>query len=214
MIPKLKRKLTRSIKRLLKNNKSLTLVLITFVLVTSIAYNGYMQNRRLTVNPASYASLLNVIASVESKDNYNAYFSNSGNTKINFTAMSIREVMDWQAEFVRKGSPSNAVGKYQIISPTLTGLVEEMGIDPGQRFDPLTQDRMAIALIERRGAESYINNELTKEQFAANLAKEWASLPRVIGDNPDKSYYESDGLNKSLVNVDEVMAAIDGIRSN
>lgn len=176
-----------------------------------IVYTNYMQNRRLTVDPASYTSLLDVVAKAESKGNYNAYFGNVSNLSVDFTKMSIAEVMQWQSDFVKQGNASSAVGKYQIIDTTLAGLVRQLGLDASQLFDKQTQDRLAIALLERRGAENYINNEITREEFAANLAKEWAGLPKVIGENPNKSYYASDGLNKAHVSVGDVMKAIEPI---
>ncbi len=206
------RKQLRRIKRGFRNRK-----LVFFVAVAVIGmfgYASYMQNRRLTVDTTSYAPLLQLIARVESKGNYNAHFGDAHNTKIDFTQMSITEVTKWQADYVQQGSPSNAVGKYQIISTTLDGLVRQLKLDPRQKFDQATQDKMAVALLERRGAEKYINKELTREQFAANLAMEWASLPKVIGQNPGDSYYASDGLNKSLIGVDEVLRAIEPIRAS
>lgn len=171
-----------------------------------------MQNRRLTVDPATYAPLLHIVGKAESKNNYNAYFGNPGNKSIKFTDMSIAEVLKWQAEFVKQGNLSSAVGRYQIINTTLLGLVERLGIDQRQKFNEATQDRLAIALLERRGSEEYINESLTREEFAANLAKEWAGLPRAIGDRPGDSYYAGDGINKALVQVDEVLNAIARIR--
>lgn len=171
----------------------------------------YIQNKRLTADPNTYTPLLQLIATVESKGNYNAYFGNAANSAINFTEMTISEVMKWQAEFVRQGNASSAVGRYQIVDTTLMGLVRQLGIDTNDKFDRDTQDKLAVALIERRGAESYVNNELTRDEFAANLAKEWAALPKVIGENPHESFYASDGLNKSFVSVDEVRKAIEPI---
>src|SRR5688500_6817427 len=160
------------------------------------------------IDPAAYSSLLTTIAKGESNGNYNAYFGNAANTAIHFTEMSVDEVLQWQEEYVRQGSPSSAVGKYQIVRPTLTGLVSELGIDPKARFDEAMQDRMAIALLERRGALAYVEKELTREQFAANLAKEWAALPKVTGMSPEESYYAHDGLNESRISVDEVYKAL------
>ena len=125
--------------------------------------------------------------------------------------MSIAEVLAWQARYVQQGSPSDAVGRYQIISPTLKGLVQQLGIDGTQKFDRPTQDRLAIALLERRGSERYVNGELTRQDFAANLAKEWAALPKTTGNNPESSYYAADGLNASLVRTDEVLQAIEHV---
>jgi hypothetical protein len=204
------RKRYRSIKRGLRG-KAPVLVVLVFIFVGIFVYATYMQNKRLTVDPATYAPLLQLIAKVESKGNYNAYFGNASNSSINFTAMSIAEVMKWQADHVSQGNLSSAVGRYQIVDKTLSGLVRQLGIDTNQMFDQAMQDQLAIALLERRGAESYINKELTRDQFAANLAKEWAALPKVIGEKPGASYYAGDGLNKSLVSVNEVMKAIEPI---
>jgi len=209
---KLKRKLVRLIKRWLRNKKIVLLVLVIVLCIGAVVYSNYIENKRLTVNPSTYAPLLQLIAHAESKNNYNAYFGNAANTTIDFTHMSIGQVMKWQAGYRAKGNPSNAVGKYQIISSTLSGLIDRLGIDTNQKFDKATQDSLAIALLERRGSELYINNELTREQFAANIAKEWAGLPKIVGEKPDDSYYASDGLNKSNVKTGEVLNAIKAIK--
>lgn len=208
---KFKRKLSRSIKRALNNRNVVLVILAAAFLLSIFTYTEYMQNKRLTVNPATYTQLLDLVSKAESKGNYNAYFGNANNLSINFTAMSIADVMKWQSDYVRQGNASSAVGKYQIISTTLEKLVDQLDIDTKRPFNQAIQDRMAIALIEHRGSNDYVNNELTREEFAANLAKEWAALPRVIGENPNDSYYVSDGLNKSLVSVEEVLNAIEPI---
>ena len=41
---------------------------------------------------------------------------------------------------------------------------------------------------------------------------EWAAFPKVIGPNPDTSYYDGDGLNSSLVSVEQVLKAIAPIK--
>lgn len=171
-----------------------------------LAYTVSSMNRQLSVDPATCQPLLELIARAESRGNYNAYFSNAGNQAVRFTEMSVTEILRWQEEFVAQGSPSSAVGRYQIINTTLAGLVRQLGIDAGELFDESMQDRLALALLERRGAIAYVNGRMTKEQFAAELAKEWAGLPRVLGESPEKSYYAGDGLNKALVGVDEVLA--------
>lgn len=184
---------------------------LLLLVIGVLGYSIYMNNHRLAVNPKSYKPLLSLIAKAESNDNYNAYFGNASNTRIDFTSMSISDVMKWQQQHVAAGNPSSAVGKYQIISPTLTGLVEQLGIDATANFDSTTQDKLAIALLERRGSVDFINQDISREEFAANLAKEWASLPKVVGDSPENSYYAGDGLNKSRVNVKSVLKSIDQI---
>jgi conjugal transfer mating pair stabilization protein TraG len=190
----------------------LLLVLTLILAITSIIISTMpTPPKRLTVDPATYKPLLSLIGRAESSGNYNAYFGNGGNKRIKFTEMSIAEVQKWQADYVRQGSPSSAVGKYQFLDSTLAGLVDRLNIDPNEKFTPAMQDRLAIALIERRGAEAYVNDELTQKRFAHNLSKEWAGFPRVIGKNPTRSYYAGDGLNKSRVSVDAVLKAIEPI---
>lgn len=208
------KRLRKEVKRFLKASKSRSLLLfiaIILLCIGAISYANYMQNRRLNVDPATYKPLLTVIGTVESKNNYNAYFGNATNTEIDFTNMSLREVLEWQQKHVNSGNFSSAVGKYQIINTTLRELIEQRNFDLSQKFNKETQDSLAIALLERRGSESYVNHEITREQFAANLAKEWAALPKVIGDNPNDSYYSGDGVNKALINTQQVLTAIDNI---
>lgn len=206
----IKRTMRRFFRKQYARNKTAILCMsaVSVLVLGLFAYTEYMQHRRLIPDPTTYVQLLQLVANAESKGNDNAYFGNAGNSSIDFTSMSIAEVMKWQADYVSQGSPSSAVGRYQLLSTTLAGLVDELAIDTNQSFDRSMQDRMAGALIERRGAEGYVNGELTPQAFAANLAKEWAALPRVVGENPEDSYYVSDGLNKSLVSVDEVLDAI------
>lgn len=158
------------------------------------------------------ADLLNTIAKVESRYNYNAYFGNSNNTSIKFTSMTVNEVLAWQKQFVEQGNPSSAVGRYQFIDSTLRGLVRELKIDENMKFDETLQDRLAVALLERRGIREYIDNKISREEFAHRLSKEWAALPKAIGENPDQSYYAGDGLNKAQLSVDEVLASIATVR--
>lgn len=162
----------------------------------------------------NYDELLGTIAEGESKGNYNAYLGNAGNTEIDFTAMTVAEVLAWQQRYVAQGHASSAVGKYQFINTTLQGLVHEMQIDETTTFDPALQDRLAIRLLERRGVHDYLRGRITREQFAHNLSQEWAALPRVTGDNPAVSYYAGDGLNHARLSVDEVLVAITSLHDD
>jgi muramidase (phage lysozyme) len=166
------------------------------------------------VDPSAYHPLLNTIAKGESGGNYNAYYGNPGNTSIHFTDMTIGEVLAWQEKHVSEGNVSSAVGKYQIIRPTLQGLVSELAINHNETFDEALQDRMAIALLERRGSIEYVKEQISREQFAENIAKEWAALPKATGPNPHASYYAGDGINKSNIAVDEVFQALDDLQGS
>ncbi len=180
------------------------------LVVVTIFVTGFLIERS-TVN-ANYTALLATIAEGESRGNYNAYFGNAGNTTTKFTAMTVAEVLQWQQDFVASGQPSNAVGKYQFIRPTLEGLVRELQIDRSAQFDEALQDKLAIRLIERRGLRDYLRGRLSREEFAHNLSKEWAALPRVLGGNPNASYYDGDGLNKAHISVSAALTAIDSLR--
>ena len=193
--------------RHIKRARSGAVVMMALLAVVSAAI--IMDRSMMSAN---YTALLAVIAKGESRGNYNAYFGNANNSMIDFTRMKLSEVLLWQREFVESGQPSNAVGKYQFIRPTLEGLVAEMHIDTNELFDGELQDRLAIRLIERRGLRDFLRGRITREQFAHNLSKEWAALPRVIGDNPSMSYYAGDGLNKAHIGVPEILAAIESLR--
>jgi conjugal transfer mating pair stabilization protein TraG len=158
------------------------------------------------------ADLLTTIAKVESKNNYNAYFGNAGNTSVQFTSMTVGEVLAWQEQFIEQGNPSSAVGRYQFIDSTLRGLVQQLKIDQTTKFDEALQDKLAVALLERRGIREYVSDKISREEFAHNLSKEWAALPRAIGDQPEQSYYANDGLNKAQLSVDEIYRSIATVR--
>lgn len=204
--------INKSLQRLLRGKRVRLYLPILLAAVLIVFTNIYSSSRVTKIDPQSYASLLDTIAKGESRGSYNAYFGNASNTEIDFTSMTVGNLLRWQEEYVKSGSPSSAVGKYQIIRPTLVSLVDELKIENGALFDSALQDRMAIALLERRGSLKYVENKISREQFAANLAQEWAALPKVIGEDSGKSYYASDGLNQAHIDVDEVLGAVDQIR--
>lgn len=156
--------------------------------------------------------LLNTIAKAESNGNYNAYFGNSGNASVMFTSMTVDEVLAWQAEFIAAGNASSAVGRYQFIDGTLRGLIDRLRIDGDETFGPALQDRLAVALLERRGLREYVEGTISRDDFAHNLSKEWAALPTVIGETPSASFYADDGLNTARLSVDEIFKSIDTVR--
>jgi conjugal transfer mating pair stabilization protein TraG len=193
----------------IKRNRRRTFVAAGLIIAAIIGIHLMTQPK---IDPAAYKPLLDTIAKGESKGNYNAYFGNGGNTSVRFTDMTIAQVLEWQQDYVAQGKASNAVGRYQFLGTTLQGLVQRLGISTQLRFSESMQDRLAIALMERRGAIAYADNRLSPEEFAANLAKEWASLPRINGPNPEQSYYQNDGLNKAHVTIPEVMRAVERLK--
>jgi muramidase (phage lysozyme) len=206
----------RAIRRILRqrsNQRVITATLVVILLALPAAGLIYNYTMHSDINPTAYTPLLNTIAKGESNGNYNAYYGHSANTEVRFTNMTVAEVMQWQESYVKQGSPSSAVGKYQIVRPTLAGLVKQLKLDTRTRFDERLQDRLAITLLERRGSKAYVEKKLTREQFAANIAKEWAALPKIEGANPEQSYYAGDGINAAHIRIDEVYAALTPLRS-
>ncbi len=157
--------------------------------------------------------LLDLINSVESV--VYGYESISGQIPDNLkpskpiTTMKISEILAYQ-ERIDKDSESEAMGRYQIVEDTLRGydnqdpskgkerpLYERAGLSVNDLFSPENQDKLAIALINKRGLQGYLAGTTNIYVFANNLAKEWAGLPLVSGPNAGKSYYDGDGLNSA-----------------
>lgn len=159
-------------------------------------------------------ALLDFIAEHESRGDYNTVWSGIAarhRPKRPLTTMTIAEVLAWQ-DSIDPLYRSEAAGKYQIMEDTLRGLYVEAGLGAKALFDEDNQDRLAEALLRRRGLGLYRSGAMTAEAFANSLAKEWASLPVVTGKKKGQSYYSGDGLNKALVNVEPFLAAVRAAR--
>jgi len=155
-------------------------------------------------------ALLDFISGPESNGNYNAYYGNTNNQSVRFTDMTIAQVQDFQAQLARD-TGSSAVGRYQFLQKTLGGLVTEMGIPTSARFTPELQDQLGQKLLERRGLTAFTSGAMSAEEFANNLAQEWAGLPMVSGPKAGRSYYDGDAIgNKSGVSPDAFLAVLGG----
>jgi muramidase (phage lysozyme) len=151
------------------------------------------------------ARILDFISGPESNGNYNAYYAHGGSTK-DLSKMTVGQVLAWQRQRVKEGSPSSATGRYQLMQKTLTGLTKRMGIDLDEKFTPLLQDRMAVELLNQRGYAQFKAGKMSPQTFGNNLAKEWASLPNL---RTGRSQYAGDKAgNKSLVSPGQVLNVI------
>ncbi len=176
-----------------------------------LAYGGYQayQSRQtddLTSkrSSASASGLLELIARLESANNPNILYGGRSKTDPPLTDMTIGEVMAFQSQIRGAGAASTAAGKYQIIGSTLQQLVSDGVVTVNEKFSSATQDRLALALLEKRGFSKFKSGQITPNAFANNVAQEWAALPMPN----NKSYYDKDGLNKSLVSREEYMRTI------
>lgn len=149
----------------------------------------------LGIIPGPDAKAMNFIGKIESGGDYNKLVGGKTKTNPPLTAMSVAEVLEFQNRMLASGHESTALGKYQIIRPTLAGMVKSGKISPNAKFDQATQDNAALALMKARGRDKYRQGDMPADTYANNLAKEWASLPMPNG----KSFYAGTGSNKSLV---------------
>ena len=126
------------------------------------------------------------------------------------TALTVSRVLWWQ-DAIDSRYMSEAAGRFQIMEDTLRGL----RYDPNALFDKATQDALGLQLLDRRGWDRCEAGTLSPEDFADQLAREWASLP-VVRDQKGasrtlkrgQSYYAGDGLNKAHASPEDVLAAI------
>jgi muramidase (phage lysozyme) len=134
--------------------------------------------------------------------------------------MTLRGVLDFQARMLDAGSASTACGGYQFLRKTLMATMAQMALNGTEVWTPELQDRMAVHLMVNRGLNKYRMGTMSRDDFANNLAKEWASLPVVTRiwngkrwQSPGQSYYAGDGLNKSFHKVDEVLSLVSNLRA-
>ena len=160
-------------------------------------------------------TLLDFIASPESRGDYNAVWGGikaKDRPRKPLVQMTIADVLAWQ-ESIDSRYPSEAAGRYQIMEDTLRPLPPAAGLLPSDLFNEANQDALATVLLRRRGLGKYEAGTITAEEFANNLAREWASLPMVSGPKYGRSYYAGDGLNRSHVSVQDFMAAVLAVKS-
>ena len=159
-----------------------------------------------------HGKLLDFIAGPESNGDYNIAYNSShteGVDRFDLTNMTVSQVRALQDDYVASGSASSAMGRYQIIRKTMDQLIVEMDLTGNELFDEEMQDRMGVALLEKRGLDSYMAGDISTDKFANNLSKEWASQPK---DASNQSYYAGDGLNKAHVSYAQLTNAIQNIK--
>lgn len=172
------------------------------------AIEGYLAEQG--ERAAKPKALLHFIGDLEAPAGYGTVFGNNQDALSKpLTSMTVGEVLASQRGWTRKFG-SSAAGRYQFVRRTLKGLVEELGVSPEDLFGARLQDKLGMALLRRRGLYDYRAGRITRQQFAANLAKEWASLPAP---NTGRSHYAGDGRNRALTSTGAVEEAISGARA-
>jgi conjugal transfer mating pair stabilization protein TraG len=161
-----------------------------------------------SISGGQAGALLDLIASPESRGNYNAWYGNAGQDRLDLAALTVNQVRDLQGDLVRTNGGS-AIGRYQLLDDTLDGLVDRLGLSGAERFTPALQDRMALELARDAGMADWIAGRVSDERFAGNLSQVWAGLPR---DASNESYYEGIQGNRATVDWNSVIASLRAIR--
>jgi conjugal transfer mating pair stabilization protein TraG len=161
-----------------------------------------------SVSGGQAGDLLDLIAVPESRGNYNAWYGNAAQDRLDLADLTVDQVRDLQADLVRTNGGS-AIGRYQFLDDTLDGLVNRLGLSGAELFTPALQDRMALELARDAGMEDWIGGRISDERFAENLSQVWAGLPR---DGSNESYYAGTQGNRATVDWDSVIASLRVIR--
>jgi muramidase (phage lysozyme) len=143
---------------------------------------------------------------------FGAYKKLPKGTNTLVSKMKLREVLALQSLMIKSGSASSAAGAYQFLKKTLTATMPRVGATYDSVWDSSLQDAMAINLLKIRGIVDYLDGNRPIENFANNIAAEWASLPMVTGPKKGRSKYAGDGLNKSHHKVADILALINDIK--
>ena len=152
-----------------------------------------------------WGPILDVISSVESSGG--SYDSRFGGIYPGYSKLTIEQANAVQLANYKKWG-SSASGKYQFMD--ISGQAKYAGLKPTDLFSPENQDKMAIALIEKkRYGKDWLSGKITDSKFAEYLAMEWAGLPRG---NDNLSFYHGDGVNKAHTTFDKVLNALKKVR--
>lgn len=137
----------------------------------------------------------------------------AGGAEIDFSQMTVRELM--QAQALPKGDPNRifAFGKYQIIPETMAESVAALGISPDEKVTPELQERIFSGYLtqgKRPDIAGFIrgeHNDIRKAQLAG--AQEWASIADY---RTGLSFHGGVGNNKASISADQFGAALQQAR--
>jgi conjugal transfer mating pair stabilization protein TraG len=161
-----------------------------------------------SVSRGHAGALLDLIAGPESRGNYNAWYGDADQNRVDLAALTVNQVRDLQADLVRTNGGS-AIGRYQLLDDTFDRLVDRLGLSGAEPFTPALQDRMALTLARDAGMEEWFDGQIGDERFAENLSMVWAGLPRGAS---NQSYYAGTQGNRATVEWDTVVSSLGEIR--
>jgi LysM repeat protein len=109
-------------------------------------------------------------------------------TRKKLSDMTVSELMRFQSE---RPEGQNAVGAYQFVPKTLKALIKKEGIDPNQKFDKATQDKLNASLMLENG-KTLQSNGIVPDKVNIYMAHRLGapatlSLYKEVKSNPEKS---------------------------
>jgi hypothetical protein len=134
--------------------------------------------------------------------------------KIDFSQMTIRDIMALQSLPPGNSQRLFAVGKYQVIPVTMRGAVAALGIGADEKFGPSLQEKVFrdyLIADKRPNVKRFITGQ-SNDLFAAQLALalEFAS---VADPNTGRSHYGGSGGNRASIKTAETAAALNAERT-
>ena len=164
------------------------------------------EGQPLIAKNAYQSQMLELIGKHESGGDYNRVFAHKGVKRIDVENMTLNEVVAWQKAYVNEqkaqgyseNNRSGAIGKYQVITPTLIASMKELGLKGDEKMDKAMQDRIGAHLLEKRGYSAYLDGRMSESKFLKGLSSEWASLPK---DASGVGVHDGVGTNRAAKNT-------------
>lgn len=103
--------------------------------------------------------------------------------------LTFGQIKEWQkkslqaqkAAGIDQNHRSSAIGKGQFISSTLKSMQDKAGLSDDDLFDVGNQNKLIGTQLDDLGLQKWQNGQMSKEQFAKNLAGTWASAKDFSG---------------------------------
>lgn len=165
--------------------------------------------------------VLNTISKGEAKS-YNAFYGHDGDSPVNLTGMSLRDVLNWQrsGEYQKYGAKYEVVGRYQFKASTLAAAARAAGMDlDTTKFTPQVQDALAMTLMSEKyqgkgskyTMENFLSGNITSSELIDHtVAPQWASVQQSNG----RGRYDSNGVDHASISHNTMVTALDNYRDN
>lgn len=162
--------------------------------------------------------LLTFIAKIESRWNYNAIYWKFKQDKVDYTNMTLVDLMKDMTKRINKTKYS-ATWKYQVILETLELFINTRNNDKNplndidintQKYSKLFQEELGHFLLEKRWIYDYAYNDLQQKDVQLNISMEWAAVAK---DESNESYHKWTWDNKAYCTNEQIDTLLENIRN-